>query len=435
MPTPLYASGEKHTPDYANNPSLAPENRLDILPEHYFEIQAALNQKLMITKLSGCEFRLVLAVYHYTIGFNKLKDDMNGKRLEQITKIRYDHSNDTIVKLAQKNIIVTNKGRYGKWMSINFEFEHWSEEYEGLNSIDPTYLLAEAYQNKPIDGGDTCLASDHLKPLDHGVANPRLKPKTHTASGLKSAESDEPLNTRKYLEQMAKKLTENITKAVMERVAKQYPKETNPPETKPTETLVKPSAPKASTIEASEPVSVDQQEHRNNSMTALSDLIQPPEPTAEPTLLTDTLDFPRTVSPALRRDITPHLNNLKPEFHHKAQGLVYYFAECLTTSKVRRPIGFFISLKNQVTSGTLTLSERDVQSPEEREAIKELKAKESERQSVMIDYQIMKKRIQGYADDRECSFVTCLEEMNLVDFWQGLEEKLMAVGEAPDWVS
>ena len=172
------------------------------------------------TLTCGHEFRLILAVYHYTIGFNKLKDDMNGKRLEQITKIRYDHSNKTIVGLARKNIIVTNKGRYGKWMSINVEFDHWHEECQGLNNIDPTHLLPDECQNKPIDGGDTGLISDHLKPLDNPVLNSPSKPTIETKPTPKRAETSESLNTLEYLEQRGKKLTESITKSVLDVVSK-----------------------------------------------------------------------------------------------------------------------------------------------------------------------------------------------------------------------
>ena len=279
------------------------------------------------TLTCGHEFRLILAVYHYTIGFNKLKDDMNGKRLEQITKIRYDHSNKTIVGLARKNIIVTNKGRYGKWMSINVEFDHWHEECQGLNNIDPTHLLPDECQNKPIDGGDTGLISDHLKPLDNPVLNSPSKPTIETKPTPKRAETSESLNTLEYLEQRGKKLTESITKSVLDVVAKQYPKATHP--AKATATTVR---------EATE---------------------------------------------------------------------------------------------ERVTGGSLTLSEGDTHSPKDKQAEEERREKKYERQLAITDYQVMEKRIKGYAKKEQCSFSECLEKRELEGLWQGILNKLDALGEMP----
>ena len=383
--------------------------------------------------LCGHEFRLILAVYHYTIGFNKLKDDMNGKRLEQITKIRYDHSNKTIVGLARKNIIVTNKGRYGKWMSINVEFDHWHEEYQGLNNIDPTHLLSDECRNKPIDGGDTGLIADHLKPLDNPPVNSPSKPKIETKPTPKRAETSESLNTLEYLEQRGKKLTESITKSVLDVVSKQYPKATHPAKTtattvrETTEDPVKPSTPKTSGVEASETVPVAQ---RNNSMMALSDLIEPPaEP---PFLIAETLDYPHPISQRLRLEMAPHLNNLEPKFYDKAQGLVYYFAECLATSKVRRPMGFFISIKERVTGGSLTLSEGDTRSPQDKQAEEERREREYERQLAITDYHVMEKRIMAYAEREQCTFSECLEKRELVGLWQGILNKLDTFNDMPD---
>ncbi len=172
MQATLYANADNSAPQNLSNPSLAPENQLDLLFEHTVLIDRALHQQMMATDLDKNEARIVLAIYDQTTGYNKLEDDMNGTRLQQLTGIRNDHANAVIRSLEQKNVIVTRKGNYGKWMSINFDFAHWGMCYYGIHNNDPSILLPAYYQNTPVDTGlnlSQPLPPENKKPTEEAV--------------------------------------------------------------------------------------------------------------------------------------------------------------------------------------------------------------------------------------------------------------------------
>lgn len=153
MQAVLYASTGNPAPQNSPNPSHLSANKLDLLPEHIAEIDKALHRQISMTRLTANELRLLLVIHQQTVGYNKREDDMNGARLEQLSKIRADHANETIRSLASKNVIFTHRGNYGKWMSINFDFAHWGAQFYGTYNNNPTILLPDYYQNTPIDVG------------------------------------------------------------------------------------------------------------------------------------------------------------------------------------------------------------------------------------------------------------------------------------------
>jgi hypothetical protein len=71
---------------------------------------------------------------------------MNGKRLEQLTGIRSDHANETIRRLEALHLIITRRGTYGKWMSINFDFANWGKHCPTSETNDPRCLLSDDYR-------------------------------------------------------------------------------------------------------------------------------------------------------------------------------------------------------------------------------------------------------------------------------------------------
>ncbi|MCK5902740.1 MAG: hypothetical protein KAG28_06275, partial [Cocleimonas sp.] len=84
-----------------------------------------------------------------------------------------------------------------------------------------------------------------------------------------------------------------------------------------------------------------------------------------------------------------------------------------------------------VTGGSLTLSEGNTRSPQDKQAEEERREKKYERQLAITDYQVMEKRIKGYAKKEQCSFSECLEKRELEGLWQGILNKLDALGEMP----
>jgi len=132
----------------------ASDNSLkNLLPNQLNIITSAWLSHLVQWQFSGNEMRVLNAVFRHTIGFWKHEDDMNGARLQQITKIRYDHVNVIVKKLAAKNILILRKGFHGFWMSINFNFSTWGKSNIDIHpsSNDPTQLLPE--ETEPVDTG------------------------------------------------------------------------------------------------------------------------------------------------------------------------------------------------------------------------------------------------------------------------------------------
>jgi phage replication O-like protein O len=163
MQTLLYVKHGESSSKKSFNPSLLPANRLDLLPEHHAQIALSFIKQLSLATIKSRDVRILSAIYIQTIGFNKREDDMNGARLEQLTGIRPDHSNESVRRLEGLNVIVTRKGSYGKWMSVNFDLAHWGKAHPESQTNDPRCLLSEDYQT-PLDLDDTEVFKLHTPP-------------------------------------------------------------------------------------------------------------------------------------------------------------------------------------------------------------------------------------------------------------------------------
>ena len=115
-----------HAPLYANVGSTALKNSSlsvhptdlsaseKLLAEHALIIYREVYRKLALANLTSQQFRIMSAIFMQTVGFDKRKDDMNGKRLEQLTHIRADHANETVRQLERMNLVISQPGHYGK---------------------------------------------------------------------------------------------------------------------------------------------------------------------------------------------------------------------------------------------------------------------------------------------------------------------------------
>ena len=131
-------------------------NRLNLLPEHGLIIYARCLEHLAKCQLPNRCVRVFCILLNQTIGFKKLEDNINNTRLEQLTKIRYDHAGQTMKDLADLNIIIRRiGGKYRNWLSINFNLETWGKANISAEekSNDPTILLPREYTQDPIDQG------------------------------------------------------------------------------------------------------------------------------------------------------------------------------------------------------------------------------------------------------------------------------------------
>ena len=151
MQAPLYANAEDISSRNYKNPSLRPENRLHLLPEHIAQIATAFIKQLTLAPLKSREIRILITIYSQTVGHNKREDDMNGRCLELLTGIRGDHANEAVRRLAALGMVITRQGTYGKWMSINFNFENWGKAPTDTQTNEPNVLLSDDYQAPTVD--------------------------------------------------------------------------------------------------------------------------------------------------------------------------------------------------------------------------------------------------------------------------------------------
>ena len=165
MQTPLYANAGDISSGNYSNPSLRPENRLHLLPEHIAQIATAFLKQLTLAPLKSREIRILMVIYSQTVGFNKREDDMNGKCLELLTGIRGDHANEAVRRLAALSMVVTRQGTHGKWMSINFNFERWGKTPDDSLTNEPRVLLSDEYQTPvPDEEAKTTVFQMHQLP-------------------------------------------------------------------------------------------------------------------------------------------------------------------------------------------------------------------------------------------------------------------------------
>ena len=125
---------------------------------HFEAIEQQIITCKVIKQLVACKFssqvlRISLSVLMQTIGFNKREDDINGARFEQITGIRADHANKTASILVENNILLSRKGRYGKWFSLNFNFAQWTDKKPTEKVISSPQDLLPDWCKKPQDTG------------------------------------------------------------------------------------------------------------------------------------------------------------------------------------------------------------------------------------------------------------------------------------------
>ncbi len=122
--------------------------------------QSKIIYDLCLKQVSACQLsarciRLFNTILNQTIGYQKREDHATTTRLQELTKIRYDHIGEAIRFLSRANIIQWRQGgKYNNYLSVNFHFSSWFQKdpAQRITTNDPTILLPERYQ-KPIDEG------------------------------------------------------------------------------------------------------------------------------------------------------------------------------------------------------------------------------------------------------------------------------------------
>ena len=397
MPAALYARDSDISPKNLSNPSLCAKNRLNLLPEHLAEIGAAFMKQLTRSSLTSRNLRILITIYKQTIGYDKREDDMNGECLRMLTGIRNDHANEAVRRLEALNIIITHKGSYGKWMSINFDLPNWGKAPSDSTTNDPSGLLSEIYQSPfPQDDED----------LEFSLYIPPESSEKESAKVIKLDEKAVPPKPIAPAEviQSPVKLQHSSTET-------------------PAPVPVKPPSPatEKSQSEPIKPVLSSTQKPQPNP--AKPTLLSTKKPATDPVKLHFPDTFPEKLRQWIIRDLAP-LNI--PE---KAQRLLDYFIKCLNSGNVRDPIAYFNGLKNRWLKGALDLNDDQqtpviVQSDEKKRQQQQKIEHRIAYQEAISDIQQLQKVIKGEIDEKHSTFEEALKKINFTSIWETAVECL-----------
>ena len=75
--------------------------------------------------LTKRQYKILLAIIRKTYGFGKLEDDISSSQLAKLTGLTSAHCRGTLLELEKLNIVSAQRGRYGKLMTINKDYEEW----------------------------------------------------------------------------------------------------------------------------------------------------------------------------------------------------------------------------------------------------------------------------------------------------------------------
>lgn len=153
MPNALYLKEPVPAQSDLLNVRILTDEAFQLSSDQLVEINRRWSTQMIKKNMPSQCSRVLYAIYRHTIEFQKWQDDMSGKRLEQITGIRYDHANETLRILEAGNAIITHTGKYGKWLSINFDFNSWQKTGKSAQSRtnNPHGLLPDYCRDQPID--------------------------------------------------------------------------------------------------------------------------------------------------------------------------------------------------------------------------------------------------------------------------------------------
>ncbi len=444
MQRPLYAIDDNVTPENYYLPC-PKRNKLNLLPEHLAQIDMAFLRQLTLAKLEGRQIRIVMAVFCQTIGYDKFEDDMNGTRIEQLTGVRGDHAGAIVRDLERFNVLITRRGHYGKWMSINFNFEQWGEISSEPKTNDPSCLLSDHYQ--PMTADEIIGFEMHKPPQsvnkNHTVATP-------VASSIAPTTPEIPTNPTTPIAPKTPEIPTNPTTPIVPDIVPKTPEI-------PTNSAT-PVVPKTSEIPTNPttPIAPKTPEIPTNSTTPVvpKTPVIPTSPVSPSPVIPAVsnqeasinttkegvetpiinraieLDYPESIPEKLRRILAKHLQGFKiPE---QAQRLLNYFARCLRERDIRNPIAYFVALKNRLFNGQLDLDESEYQ--HDVDATKKAQAEQTQAriayQNAVLELQQLKKVVESVRDSKKCTFEEALQAVNYVNIWQKANECLIAAQEA-----
>lgn len=388
MPAQSYAKTGAISPETSLNPSLLPDNRINLHPEQLIVIERTFLIQFAKTTFTTYESRILMAIYNQTLGYDKFEDDLNGVRLQQLTGIRNDHANTAVRSLQQKNVILIHQANHGYWMSINFDLSHWGEAYLGVNNNDPRLLLLLEENKNPIDAG-----------LD--LSAPIKQPDEKQTPEL--GDTDNRITITNNNQQQHKQTVVDVEKVIDANnvvkdgvITKEIQKET-----------------KETIKEKNEVV----------KKIIIKKDVKKPTKLIKPTTL---FEYPVSLSKKVQQQLAPLLTTISDP--KEAQALLNYFAQCLLNTTIRKPIAYFQTLLKRFKKGVLHLSDSDTESPVKKakqdQAKRELRDHKIAHNEALIDYEQMKKRFEKGAKEEQCDFEAYVNKLAYKGIWQGVIAKL-----------
>ena len=467
MHTEVYAN---HRPPAQTEPAhslKAADNYLNLLPEHRNEITNQWLSHVVKQRISGNGMRILHSIYRHTIGFNKQKDDLSGKRLQQIAYIRADHANHTLRVLEADHAIICKDGRYGQIVSINFDFASWGKKHCKENQItpkfisDPRTLLPKYYRDEPIDTGNIIGASlsevleENIYDATCEAANaPHIATANHPAS-YENSENLETLTAIKQNQQIIEKLVtkldhlEDHIQTLQTQISDikqkppQYSAQTQasaePPPPLPDNPIAKEASPPPpnSHIDQhsyskeplnppcnSHPNSIDKSENLSENAAKSDESIQG---SAYPAL--ENLRYPKSMDQFSRNALQGLLFKAKGQ----AQNILDLLAIRLeNTQNPIKDIALYCgSLVRKAQNNTLDLDSLDAyrasQKPAPNAQEQHMQQLQEEYQDAEADYQHFKHINELQAKNYQCSVEKYLKDSGMEKVWEGIVNRLEQV--------
>ncbi len=468
MPATVYPNTKNSA---SSSQTLSPENKhpLHLQDTDRIDITQQFIRQVTSCCLSSRMSRIVLAIFSQTLDFNKFEDDMNGTRLQQLTNIFPHHANEAVRGLEAINALITREGKYGKYMSINFDFEQWGEgDCDKYPINDPHILLdSEEDADEDEDASSTLTPEEYEQLADYEkrelddflsgktaneIVNEPAKttPIPNEKANEKSqaqwqAEHEQLLQIINDLTTKLRELEAQVKSLLEERAAlakaakiakatqksKTVPVVVTEPKMPPEERPEVPS--ETDNVVVEEAIVVTKPEPETNI--AVQSVVHQPEiiqtttqatPSSEPI----TLHFPSQLNEDERYDA----EKLVRRAGDKAQILLDLLAKRLrnTADPVKSPIAYLNNLLIRLKTDRLDMpstTTRSIASAEPR-PIRESEVRRVEYQEAVADCIHMENNINLMAKQDNLSFDECLNKLNLNELWETIKDRFYATKEA-----
>mgnify|MGYP001827931141 FL=1 len=88
--------------------------------------------------LTKRQYKVLLAILRKTYGFGKLEDDISSSQLAKLTGLTSAHCRGTLIELEKLNIVAAQRGRYGKLVILNKDYDTWGVLKQDVPKQDRT---------------------------------------------------------------------------------------------------------------------------------------------------------------------------------------------------------------------------------------------------------------------------------------------------------